>query len=70
MNKPVNSLKIALLSAFGIHLALAISSPNNSNAQSIEYWNTSEGELQLHAQENTNYRGELSGQHTPRSKKH
>ena len=61
MNKPVNSLKIALLSAFGIHLALAISSPNNSNAQSIEYWNTSEGELQLHSQGNTNYRGSFQG---------
>lgn len=61
MKKQVNSLKIASLSALGIQLALAISIPNNANAQSIEYWNTSQGELQLQSLGNNNYRGNFQG---------
>lgn len=61
MNKPANSWKLALLSTFGIHLATAISVPNTAHAQSIEYWNTSEGELQLKSEGHNNYKGSFQG---------
>lgn len=61
MNKIIDSLKIATVAALAVHCAVGTSSTNKVKAQSIEYWNTSEGELQLQSKGRNNYRGNFKG---------
>ena len=61
MTKVIHSLKIALVAALAVHCAAGTSSTNKVKAQSIEYWNTSEGELQLQSKGRSNYTGNFNG---------
>lgn len=52
---------MASVAALAIHCAVGTSSANKAKAQSIEYWNTSEGELQLQSKGRNNYAGNFKG---------
>ena len=59
--KIVDSLGIATAAALTLHCATGSFSPKKAKAQSPQYWNTSQGELQLQPQGNNNYRGSFQG---------
>ena len=52
---------MASVAALAIHCAVGTSSTNKVKAQSIEYWNTSEGELQIQSKGKNNYAGNFKG---------
>jgi hypothetical protein len=57
----LDTLRIASLAALAVHCAVGTSFTNTAKAQSIEYWNTSEGELQLSSKGRNNYTGTFNG---------
>ena len=61
MRKGIDSLKIGIVGALAIHFATGTITPHKAKAQSIEYWNTSEGELQLQSKGRNNYGGNFKG---------
>ena len=61
MTKILDAFKIASIAALAVHCVVGTSSTNTAKAQSIEYWNTSEGELQLQSKGRNNYSGNFNG---------
>jgi len=61
MRKGMDSLKIGVVGALAVHFVIGTITPYKAKAQSIEYWNTSEGELQLQSKGRNNYGGNFKG---------
>lgn len=59
MRRSMHSLKIGIVASIAVHFATE--TITHYKAQSIEYWDTSEGEIQLQSKGQNNYRGGFEG---------